>query len=169
MADETKERSDRGEKLYKAHSAKLRAAFEGKKYVIVKEFTLDADKKFATEFGNKGRHGFIIQNVDNPEDKKVVGATVLRRIANEFGAVDLPPETKKRTRRTKAQKAADDAQKEAERQKALELQAALIDEVLARETDSGPVSSADSAEASDEEESDDEESKEPQVVADLFR
>lgn len=137
MTSTEEQRTPRGEALYNAHKEKLREAFEGTKWKVLKEVHLDEDQRFETQFGNKGRHGVILENVETGE-KTIVGNTVLRRIARDYGAVDLPPETQRRKRRTKAEKAADDAAKAQQREEARALQAKLIEEVLAKETESAP-------------------------------
>lgn len=134
MTDTDEQRTPRGEALYAAHREKVRDAFQGKKFKILKEIHLEEDQRFETQFGNKGRHGVILENVETGE-KLIVGNTILRRIARDYGSVDLPPEAQRRKRRTKAEKAADDAAKAQLREEARALQAKLIEEVLAKETE----------------------------------
>lgn len=102
------EKIARGKVLQAIREEKMREAFEGKKFVIDSEIHYGPDERFETPFGNKGRHGFILRNVETGE-RLVVGESVLRRISEQFKAVDIPE--KKRKRRTKAQKAADEAAK----------------------------------------------------------
>ncbi len=136
-------RTARGQALYDAYQEKVRATFEGKKFTILEEVHLDKDQRFETAFGNKGRNGYILVEVGNPGNKVIVGATVLRRVASDYASVELPPEAQKRKRRTKAQKAADDAAKAQLREERLAQQARLIDDIVAKsqaERDSAPVS-----------------------------
>jgi hypothetical protein len=81
--------------------------FKGKKYTILKEVHLEGDERFQTPFGNKGRHGYVLEEVGNTSNRFIVGASMLTQIAAEYGAVTVP--VKDRKRRTKEQKAADDA------------------------------------------------------------
>lgn len=95
----------RGEALAVTRKAKFDEYFLDKKYSIIGEVHLDKDPEtgkqqvFQTPFGNKGRHGFVLQE-EGTDNKVVVGATVLRKAAKEYGAVELP---EKRTRRAKAE------------------------------------------------------------------
>lgn len=152
MSDTNGSRTTRGEALYAAHQEKVREAFEGKHFTVLKEVHLDEDQRFETAFGNKGRHGVILQEDGNPDNKIIVGATILRRIASEYGAVDLPPETQKRKRRTKAQKQADDEAAAQLKTEARVAQAKLIDEILSRSQDERqPVVATEAEEVATEE------------------
>jgi hypothetical protein len=93
---------------------KMAELFEGHRYAILGEIHLGDDEQFMTPFGNKGRHGWVIK--DTQSGKKImVGETVLRKAASMFDAIEgLPPAKPTRHRRTKAQKAEDDARKAAE-------------------------------------------------------
>ena len=163
MTDSDKERSTRGEALYAAHNEKVRAFFEGQKFKILKEVHLGEDEKFATPFGNKGRHGVIIENLETGK-RDVVGWTILRRAAAQYGSVDLPPEQQKRKRRSKAEKAADDARKAAEKEQERLMQEKLIEDILNRSQDEKAP-----AQVSDSEESEtDEKEENPSVVSGLF-
>jgi hypothetical protein len=87
--------------------------FSQKKYLILGEIHLGEDEQFQTPFGNRGRHGFVLKEQSTGK-KIMVGETILRKAASMYDAVvGLPPEKPKRHRRTKAQKAAEDAQKAA--------------------------------------------------------
>jgi hypothetical protein len=98
---------DRAASLQATRQQKMDELFRGKKYEIFKEVHLEGDNRFETPFGNKGRHGFALREVGNPDNKFIVGATMLQQVAEQYGAVEVP--AKDRKRRTKEQKAADDA------------------------------------------------------------
>ena len=158
MTETDTSRSARGEALYAAHQEKVREAFQGKKFKILKEVHLEEDQRFETLFGNKGRHGVILEEVGNPDNRLIVGNTILRRVADEYGSVELPPEAQKRKRRTKAQKAEDDAAAAARKEEAAQLQKQLIADVLARSAEENSAN----GNASDEK------SEENEVVSGLF-
>jgi hypothetical protein len=88
--------------------AKLDDFFAGSRYEVIKTIHLDNGQKFVTPFGNKGRNGFALQEVGGQERKLIVGASLLAKIARDYGAVEVPAKTG-RKRRTKAQMAADRA------------------------------------------------------------
>jgi hypothetical protein len=116
---------DRGEKMAATRAKKMTDLFEGQKYRILAEIHLGADEQYMTPFGNRGRHGYVLKNTDTGV-KIMVGETVLRQAASVFDAIlDLPPIEPKRKRRTRAEKAADDARIAAER-------VAHMDALLAR-------------------------------------
>lgn len=101
-------KKDRAASLLATRKAKMDEFFKGKKFTIAKEVHLDADKDpFVTPFGNKGRHGYVLVEVDNAANKFIIGETMLRQVAADYDAVEMP--VKARKRRTKEQKAADDA------------------------------------------------------------
>jgi hypothetical protein len=108
------EKRTRAEALLATHRQKMDELFSGKKYEIVKEVHLNEGQHFQTPFGNKGRHGFALREVSDHKNHFTVGASVLRKAAEEYGAVELPT-APPRKRRTKEQKAADDARLAAER------------------------------------------------------
>ncbi len=99
----------RSEKMSQTRTGKMRSLFYGKKYKILGEVHLKEDEQFQTPFGNKGRNGFVLKEVDTGT-KIIVGEAVLRKANEQYDSIlDLPPAKPKRSRRTKAQKAADDA------------------------------------------------------------
>lgn len=102
----------RGEVLAETRQKKMDALFgNGRKYKVVKEVHVpEGEPRFTTPLGNKGLHGFHIQQidgpaVDDPEFKDldprgfIVGKTVLKQIADLYQGVELPP-TKRRKRKT---------------------------------------------------------------------
>jgi hypothetical protein len=105
----------KSEALKETRAEIMKRLFDGRKWKVLKEVHLGKNEqtglpdRFKTPFGNKGSHGFVLQEVreDDQDVREVVGATVLKRAAEEFGAVELP--VKQRKRRTKEQKASDDA------------------------------------------------------------
>lgn len=115
----------RGDKMRATRDRKMKELFEGKQYAILGEIHLSEDEQFQTPFGNKGRNGYVIKEV-NSGNRLMVGETVLRKAHEKYGSVPgLPPQKEKRFRRTKAQKQADDARKAAQR-------AETQDRILAR-------------------------------------
>jgi len=104
---------DRAASLQASRQVKMDALFKDKKYKILKEVHLKDDERFQTPFGNKGRNGYALQLEDGQEPsegmpaKFVIGETMLAQIARDYQAVEVP--AKERKRRTKEQKAADDA------------------------------------------------------------
>lgn len=93
------EKTPKGQVLADAHAAKMREVFQGKVYKILREVHLKENERFQTPFGNKGRHGFLLEPVDdqgNPNGNRiVVGRAVLERAASEFKAVELPVRAKR--------------------------------------------------------------------------
>lgn len=79
----------RGEALKATQQRKLDTAFAGRTFEIVEEVHLPHGQVFQTRFGNKGRHGFILRDTDTGE-RVVVGARMLRLIAERYQAVALP-------------------------------------------------------------------------------
>lgn len=115
MADEKAAPKDRTASLLATRQEKMDTLFKGKKYKIAKEIHLEGDERFVTPFGHKGRNGYalVLESgepavIDDKKlDKFVVGETMLKEIAEKYQAVEVP--VKERKRRTKEQKAADDA------------------------------------------------------------
>lgn len=116
---------DRAAALLANRQAKMDELYKGQRYKIIKEIHMEGDERFQTPFGNKGRHGFALEN-ESTGERHVVGASMLQLIADTYGAVDVP--AKERKRRTKEQKAEDDAReaeaKEARRREREEARAA---------------------------------------------
>lgn len=79
----------RGEALKATQQAKLDAAFAGKTFEIIEEVHLPHGQVFQTQFGTKGRHGYILRDTETGE-RIVVGSRLLRRIAERYQAVTLP-------------------------------------------------------------------------------
>jgi hypothetical protein len=69
---------------------KIKDLFEGRRYSIVREVHLGEKQRFVTPLGNRGRHGFLLQE-DGTDYRIVVGARLLQIAAQTYGAVDLPP------------------------------------------------------------------------------
>jgi len=121
MADQAgTETKDRAASLLATRQAKMDLLFKGQHYDVIKEIHLEGDQRFQTPFGNKGRHGYALRLTEGSTPAEgaaaaaggdgsqfVVGDTMLEQIAKEYGAVEVP--AKERKRRTKEQKAADDA------------------------------------------------------------
>lgn len=68
--------------------AKLRELFQGRTWVILKRIHLKRDEVFITPLGDRGRHGYALEDTANGR-RIVVGETVLRQAA-ALGAVELP-------------------------------------------------------------------------------
>lgn len=113
----------RGAALQATRTAKLNKLFsEGRTYTFVRQIDLDEGNTFTTPFGNKGRHGFHIRRTGGPaveegvipievgSDEKgfIVGESMLKQIGEQYSEIQNVP-VKERKRRTKEQKAADDA------------------------------------------------------------
>jgi hypothetical protein len=91
------EMKDRSASLAANRKAKMDELFAGKKFTILQEIHLNGDERFVTPFGNKGRNGYAISEEGNPSNRFIVGATVLKQAAAEYGAVTLPePKRKKK-------------------------------------------------------------------------
>lgn len=121
--------SDRGAKITAARRSKLDALFAGKKYEIIKAIDLTEDpqgRKFETPLGNKGKKGFAVRLAEGYEPEEgwpstfIFGESVLRQVEKEYGAIEMPVAQPTRTRRTKEQKAADEAAKLQARREAQE-------------------------------------------------
>ncbi len=121
----------RSEKMSQTRADKMRALFQGKKYKILGEVHLSKDdgEQFQTPFGNKGRNGFVLKE-DETGSKIIVGEAVLRKADEQYSSIlNLPPAKPKRSRRTKAQKAEDDAARAAAQAIAQEKILSRYDEV----------------------------------------
>lgn len=112
----------RSDSLAATRKAKMDELYLGQHYKIEAEIRLTEGRKFTTPFGNQGKNGFLLKNVDeSAEGEKrthIIGASVLEQVAETYQAVELP--VKSRKRRTTEQKAADEqaakAQREAKKQ-----------------------------------------------------
>lgn len=97
--------SERGAHLAALLTAKLDKFFKGRKYTVRREVHLKKNERFVTPFGNKGRHGFILDETGAvPPHRMVVGESVLRRVAEEYGSVELPESLVKKPRPPKKAK-----------------------------------------------------------------
>lgn len=105
-ADAAATAKDRAASMLASRQVKLDELFKGKKFTITREIHLEGDERFETPFGNKGRHGFALQEVGNPANEFIVGESMLALVARDYQAVEVP--VKERKRRTKDQKEADD-------------------------------------------------------------
>jgi hypothetical protein len=112
----------RSDSLAATRKAKMDELYLGQHYKIEAEIRLTEGRKFTTPFGNQGKNGFLLKNVDeSAEGEKrthIIGASVLEQVAETYKAVELPVRARKR--RTTEQKAADEqavkAQREAKKQ-----------------------------------------------------
>lgn len=76
---------------------KLDAVFRGRVFDIIREVHLPPGKVFVTQFGNRGRHGYILQD-RNSGEQLVVGTTLLRLIHDRYLGVTLPKNLAKKQR-----------------------------------------------------------------------
>jgi hypothetical protein len=72
-----------------AFLAKIDHAFAGRKFDIEQEINLPEGQVYETEFGHRGRHGWILKDRVSGE-RKVLGWTVLKLIHDRHGSVELP-------------------------------------------------------------------------------
>lgn len=95
----------RGAHLAALHAAKMEELFKDRKYTVRREVHLEGNQRFVTPFGNKGRHGFILDETGaDPVHRLVVGESVLRRAAELYGSVELPESLVKKPREPKKPK-----------------------------------------------------------------
>jgi len=115
----------RGQSLLDTRNRKMGELFSGKHYKIQKEVHLEQGQVFKTPFGHKGRHGFVLVEVDEsgsqvePKNTFIVGASVLKFAHEEYQAIygGLPENFGKSARQLKAEeKAAETPSAEAERE-----------------------------------------------------
>jgi len=98
-------KTDRGAHLSELHEAKMAKLFKDRKYTVHREVHLEGNQRFVTPFGNKGRHGFILDEVGaTPPHRMVIGESMLRRVAEEYGSVELPAHLVKKPREPKKAK-----------------------------------------------------------------
>lgn len=90
--------SDRSEKWHATRRVRELALFADKRFEVVREVK---NEEFETPLGYKGKNGYEIRNIDTDEIFKV-GKSTLKRMAEEYKAVALPP-AKKRGRPKKVQ------------------------------------------------------------------
>jgi hypothetical protein len=110
----TEETRTRGQSLLDTRNKKMAALFKDRHYKISKEVHLEPGQVFKTEFGHKGRHGFVLLEVDaqgnpaTPEFKHIVGASVLKVAHEDYEAIygGLPENFGKSARQLKAEAAA---------------------------------------------------------------
>jgi hypothetical protein len=69
--------------------AKYDEVFTGRTFDIVRTVNLPKGQCFITQFGNKGRHGYIIRDRKTGEEM-VVGLILLKLIHDRYLGVSLP-------------------------------------------------------------------------------
>lgn len=84
--------TSQSEKWHETRKAKLDELFEGQKFDVVEEF--HSDVPVTTVLGYKTKNGYYLSD---GTDKIAVGKTLLKQIAEQYGAVELP-EPKRRGR-----------------------------------------------------------------------
>jgi hypothetical protein len=98
MSDETVDAftfRTRAESLRASKRRRLDDAFRGRKWEIVHEIRLpraapgEHQQMFRTEFGQWGRHGYVIRDVESGK-QIVVGNGLLKIIAQRYQGVTLP-------------------------------------------------------------------------------
>lgn len=105
----------RSESLAATREAKMVELFSGKHYTVLQEVHLEKGQVFQTPLGNKGRNGYVIEQVDaegnpvlNAETgrpvRHVVGIQTLTIAQDQFGAVTVPPKPEKAAKAPKAPK-----------------------------------------------------------------
>jgi hypothetical protein len=80
--------------MRKLKRRKCDEAFHGKRFEIVREIKLEPDEDgnprvFYNLFGMPCRRGFVLRNVETGE-KIAVGVDLIKVIAHDYGAVELP-------------------------------------------------------------------------------
>lgn len=90
--------SDRSEKWHATRRARELAEFSGRRYEVVREVK---NEEFTTPLGYKGKNGYELREVGTDNVIRV-GKATLKRMAEEYGAVDMPA-PKKRGRPKKVQ------------------------------------------------------------------
>lgn len=63
-------------------------------FEVVGEVHLEPGETFQTALGHKGRHGFHIRD-KNTGEEQIVGATLIQKIADDFGTIVVPPKPEK--------------------------------------------------------------------------
>lgn len=108
----------RQNKMAHTRLRKMQELFEHRKYAILGEIRLEEDEQFQTPFGNRGRHGYVLQELveGRPTSHKiVVGHTILHKASVLYDAIEgMDPAKPKRTRRTRQEVAEERARKAAE-------------------------------------------------------
>jgi len=89
----TPEWRSRGESLRANKRRKCDAAFQGKRFEIVREIHLEPDENgnprvFYNPFGQPCRHGYVLRNLETGE-KIAVGGDLLKVIAQDYHGVEL--------------------------------------------------------------------------------
>lgn len=90
--------SDRSEKWHATRRARELAEFSGRRYEVVREVK---NEEFTTPLGYKGKNGYELREVGTDNVIRV-GKATLKRMAEEYSAVDMPA-PKKRGRPKKVQ------------------------------------------------------------------
>jgi hypothetical protein len=104
--------STRGEALLATRNKKMAELFKGRKYRVAQKVDLPQGQVFVTPFGHKGRHGYVLIEVqaDNatqdasPEFRFVIGETVIKVAHEEYEALrdGLPEDLMPRRAKTDA-------------------------------------------------------------------
>lgn len=81
---------------------KLDEAMVGRQWEIVQEVHLPEGQVFMTEYGGRGRHGYILRDVETGE-RIVVGRKMLRTIHDRYNSVALPYKTRRSRKRQEQQ------------------------------------------------------------------
>lgn len=121
-SDAQAEGRTRGQSLLETRNKKMAELFQGHRYKVEREVHLEPGQVFKTPFGHKGRHGFVLIEVDTdgtvaqPENKFIVGASVLQVAHDDYQALHggLPENFGKSARKVKAEAAATEASQEPE-------------------------------------------------------
>jgi hypothetical protein len=79
---------ERRDRVRQARLDRVNAAFVGKSFEFVEEFTLEGAERYTDVTGNKGKNGFRIRNTETDE-VLTVGQSSLKKAA-EMGVISLP-------------------------------------------------------------------------------
>ena len=92
--------AETGRNLSRVNREKMERLYRDRRYTIAREVHLEDPQRFRTPFGHLGKHGYVLVStdqavLDDPDAgetaRHIVGATLLNRIAREYGAVQAPP------------------------------------------------------------------------------
>lgn len=81
----------RGASLLATRKQKMDELFAGKSFDIVEEVHLEGEDRFVTPFGNKGRNGFMLAEVGNPNNTFIIGETMLKQVETDYKAINSYP------------------------------------------------------------------------------
>lgn len=89
---------NRGARIRETLARKMDEVFKGHTFDIVEEIHLPKGQVYLNQFGQRGRHGFIIQDRESGE-RHVVGWHLLKAIHDRYLGVTLPTNPKYKIRK----------------------------------------------------------------------